>query len=203
MSRATESPMSIIVSVASERSMPMPHEHQSSGLVALRASQPPARFESWPEDVKERARDLWGTVGAQNAARVEWLLSREVGPDGAVPSASTIRRWAVADDWETWATGELRRTHAKTVSQLRTTWLRLLQLSQETQMDILVGRYDEEPAAGMLRSKTAETVQRTLLQGGLLAQLPAPPKPEGEDDDRVLTEAEKQQRALARLKEIG
>jgi hypothetical protein len=55
----------------------------------------------------------------------------------------------------------------------------------------------------MLRSKTAETVQRTLLQGGLLAQLAAPPKPEGEDDDRVLTEAEKQQRALARLKEIG
>lgn len=148
---------------------------QTAAIVALPSREPPARFESWPEDVKDRCRDLWSTLGNRNAGRTEWLLAKETPEHVALPSASTIRRWAHDEDWATWATGEIQRTAGLTLAQLRHTWLQLLQLSQETQLDAMLGKYDDNPGAGAVRVKAAESVQRVVAQAGLLA--PIPPEP--------------------------
>ena len=160
----------------------------------------PARFEAWPEDVKDRCRELWSSLGNRNASRVEWLYAREVPEDVAIPAAATIRRWAHDDDWEGWANGEVQRTRGKTLHQLQITWLRALQLSQEVQIDAMLGRFADNPADGAVRIKAAEAVQRVVAQAGLLAPLPAAPEPESVDES-TLSLGEREALASARLVE--
>jgi hypothetical protein len=175
------------------------HADANHALVPL-PSDRPARFESWPEDVQARCRELWSTVGNRNASRVKWLYSREVPENVAIPSASTIRRWAHDEAWASWANGELERTRGKTFYQLQTTWLHSLQLSQEVQIDAMLGRFDDNPAAGAVRIKAAESVQRVIAQAGLLAPLPVKPPVELADAERQgMSREEQEARALAAL----
>jgi hypothetical protein len=148
----------------------------------------PAQFEAWPDDVRERCRELWSSVGNRNASRVEWLYAREVTEGVSVPAAATIRTWARADDWESWANGELQRTLGKTFKQLQRTWLQALLLSQEVQLDILAGMYDDNPTAAAVKAKVAESVQRIIAQAGLLPSLPAAPADVAVDFDALSLE---------------
>ncbi len=147
-------------------------------LVPVRQSDRPSRFESWPEDVKERCRDLWSSVGNRNASRVEWLYGREVPDHTAIPAAATIRRWAYEGGWGEWADGELRRTRGKTLRQLQNGWLHSLLLSQETLIDAMLGRFADSPGDGAVRVKAAEALQRAAGQAGLLGLLGQEPEPE-------------------------
>jgi hypothetical protein len=167
-------------------------EHALRTISPTPSPEPPARFQSWLDDVRERCRDLWGSVGNRNAGRVEWLYAREVPEGTAIPASVTIRQWARDDDWESWANGELTRTRGKTLHQLQTTWLRALQLSQEVQLDAMLGRYDDNPGGGAVRVKAAESVQRIVAQAGLLALLPA--EPEEPDEERLLSLPERARR---------
>jgi hypothetical protein len=156
------------------------------------SAEPPARFHPWPDDVKERCRELWSSVGNRNAGRVTWLYAREVPEGTAIPASVTIRQWARDDDWEAWANGELARTKGKTLHQLQVGWLRALQLSQEVQIDAMLGAFDGNPGAGAVRIKAAESVQRIVAQAGLLALLPAEPEEPGEE--RLLSLSERARR---------
>ena len=173
--------------------------NSSLAVMPPRPSDRPARFESWPADVKERCRELWATLGNRNASRVEWLYGREVPEDVAVPAAPTIRRWAHDEDWDAWAKGELERTRGKTLRQLQTTWLRALQLSQEVQIDAMLGRFADNPGDGAIRVKAAESVQRIVAQAGLLAPFPDQRlDPEPVDRDSLPRE-EREARAMAAI----
>ena len=134
----------------------------------------PARFEAWPEDLKLRCKELWGSVGNRNASRVEWLLAREVPEDVAIPAAATIRTWAREECWAAWADADLAESHGKTLRELRTGWLAALQLSQETLIDAMIGRLDDLPYGGAGRIKSAEVTLRLIAQSGLLALVPEP-----------------------------
>ena len=93
----------------------------------------------------------------------------------SIPAAATIRTWAREDDWASWADGQLQRTHGKTLKQLQRSWLQALRLSQETQIDAMLGRFADNPADGAIRIKAAESVQRIIAQAGLMPSLPAEP----------------------------
>jgi hypothetical protein len=88
--------------------------------------------------------------------------------------------WAREEAWEDWANAELSRTQGRTLYQLQVGWLRALQLSQEVQLDILAGMYDDNPAAAAVKAKVSESIQRLVAQAGLLAILPAEPEPSDE-----------------------
>ena len=157
------------------------------------APEPPALFHPWPEDVKERCKELWSTLGNRNAFRTEWLYGREVSEGTAIPAASTIRMWARADAWDEWANADLTTSQGKTLHQLQVGWLRALQLSQEVQLDILAGMYDDNPAAAAVKAKVAESVQRVISHAGLLAVLPSAPDP-SDEEKRKLTLNERARR---------
>ena len=149
-------------------------------LTPTPSAEPPALFHPWPDDVKERCKELWSTLGNRSAGRVEYLYGREVPQGTAIPAASTIRMWAREDAWEEWANADLATSQGKTLHQLQVGWLRALQLSQDVQLDILAGMYDDNPAAAAVKAKVAESVQRVIAHAGLLAVLPAEPEPSGE-----------------------
>jgi hypothetical protein len=173
-------------------------EHVIRAITPVPPADRPARFQPWPNDVKERCRELWASHGNRNSGRVEWLYGREVPEDTAIPASVTIRGWARDDDWESWANGELIRTRGKTLHQLQTTWLRSLQLSQEVQIDAMLGRFAENPADGAIRVKAAESVQRIVAQAGLLAVLPSEPETSSEAE-RHLSLPERARRMRERI----
>jgi hypothetical protein len=49
----------------------------------------PARFESYPPEIMERAFELWSTIAGRSGARVLRLLSSEFGDEAALPTAET------------------------------------------------------------------------------------------------------------------
>jgi hypothetical protein len=160
----------------------------------------PARFTAWPADVYDRAREIWSTVGARNAAVVERLLAAEVGDGVAVPAASTIRRWASDDAWDVAADADLERTRGRTLRRLQARWLGALELAQLTLIDSMSGGLDALPHGGAMRVKAAETVLRTIAQSGLLATLPDPAPP-GAEEWASLTVDERLRRGREELRE--
>ena len=153
--------------------MTMRHNPDLS-LVRVPQNDRPARFEAWPDDVKERCKELWSSIGNRNASRVEWLYGREVAEGVAIPAAATIRTWAREECWGAWADADLAESHGRTLRELRTGWLAALRLSQETLIDAMCGRLDDLPHAGAGRIKSAEVTLRVIAQSGLLAVAPEP-----------------------------
>ena len=145
-----------------------------SALQVVAPSSKPARFEAWPDDVKERCRELWSSIGNRNAGRVEWFYGREVPEGIAIPAAITIRQWAREEHWGAWADADLAESHGRTLRELRTGWLAALRLSQETLIDSMTGRLDALPHGGAGRIKSAEVTLRIIAQSGLLAVAPEP-----------------------------
>src|SRR3712207_4508205 len=95
------------------------------------------RFQPWPDDVKQRCKELWSSIGNRNAGRVEYLYSREVPENVAIPAAVTIRQWAREECWGASADADLAESHGRTLRELRTGWLAALRLSQETLLDAM------------------------------------------------------------------
>lgn len=153
-------------------------------LVPLRTTVP-ARFESWPEDIQERAYDLWSSIGARNAGRTALLLTRELGDGAPVPAGSTIRRWARDQAWESRSNADLERSHGRTLYALQVGWLAALQLAQQTLLDGMAGALDDAPGYGLARIKSAEVALRVVERAGLLAILPTPPEPERAESDNL------------------
>jgi hypothetical protein len=155
----------------------------------------PPRFEEWTEDVRQRARDLWAGAGGRNAAVTQQLLAAEA-EGGAVPTASTIRRWAAAGEpqetWAAWADGELLRGGGQTLRQIQAAWLGSLLLSQETLALAMAGAFDGLPHGGISRVRAAEATLRVISQSGLLALLPDAPLP-GKDDLAAMSAGEQSQ----------
>jgi hypothetical protein len=149
----------------------------------LTAHTRPARFESWPDDIKIRAFELWSTIAARSAPRTEHLLAQEVGENTAVPAASTIRAWAAAEAWASRADADLAETFGKTLQQLQVTSLAAIALAQSTLIDAMIGALDTAPYGGSGRIKAAEAMLRLAERSGMQlvateAALP-PPSEEG------------------------
>lgn len=151
----------------------------------VRTSQALRRFEPWPDDIKERCRELWATIANRDATRTEYLLSQELPESTAIPSSVTIREWARENAWAAWADADLDASAGRTLRQLRAGWLRALELAQATLIDSMIGRLDDLPYAGSGRVKAAEVTLRTIGQSGLLAILPPPQLPETDDEEAV------------------
>ena len=162
----------------------------------------PARFEAWGRDIKARCYELWSTLGNRNAGRVEWLLGRETPEGVSIPAGVTIRAWAREEDWEGKANGDLTRTRGRTLRQLQITWLRALELSQEVQIDAMLGRFDDNPQAGAVRVKAAESVQRVVAQAGLLALVP-PDDDEPDQTEGAVSLDARRRRAREKLLELN
>ncbi len=142
-------------------------------LVPTRAAAP-ARFEPYPPEIAERAFALWSTIAGRSGARVLRLLSGEYGEGIALPTASTINRWAIDGAWTAKADAALERSHGRTLYELQVGWLAGSRLAQQTLLNAMVGEFDDLPMSGAARIKAAEIVLRTIERGGLLAVLPQP-----------------------------
>jgi hypothetical protein len=134
----------------------------------------PDRFASWDDGTRERAREIWSTVGGRNAAVAERLLAAETAEGTMAPTASTIRRWSRADAWDAAADADLENTRGRTLRQLQVGWLAALQLAQTTLINSMTGGLDQAPYGGSPRLKAAEIVLRTIERAGLLAAMPDP-----------------------------
>jgi hypothetical protein len=132
----------------------------------------PARFESYPLELMERAFELWSTIAGRSGARVVRLLSGEYEAGTALPTASTVNRWALDGSWTAKADADLARSHGRTLYELQLGWLAGLRLAQQTLLNAMVGELDHLPMSGAARIKAAEIVLRTIERGGLLAILP-------------------------------
>jgi hypothetical protein len=146
-------------------------------LVPMPDPERPARFESWPDDVRQRCYELWATLGGRDSARTLRLLTAEA-ESGPVPTASSIRRWAVDEAWAARADADLARTQGRTLYDLQVGWLSGLHLAQRTLLDGMVGAFDDLPFGGAGRVKAAEITLRVIERAGLLAILPQAPAQE-------------------------
>jgi len=160
----------------------------------------PARFESYPPEIMGRAFEVWSTIAGRSGARVVRLLSREYGEETALPTPSTVNRWALDLAWAARADADLERSHGRTLYELQVGWLAGLRLAQQTLLDGMAGEFDDLPMSGVARIKSAEIVLRTIERAGLLAMLPQRPEPEHVDTSQ-LTLAEREALASARLVE--
>jgi hypothetical protein len=160
----------------------------------------PARFERYPPEIMGRAFELWSTIAGRSGARVVRLLRRESEEGTALPTPSTVNRWALDGAWVAKADADLERSHGRTVYELQVGWLAGLRLAQQTLLDGMAGAFDDLPMSGAARIKSAEIVLRTIERAGLLAVLPQPPQPEPIDTSE-LSLAEQEARANARLVE--
>jgi hypothetical protein len=134
----------------------------------------PARFESYPAEIMERSFELWSTIAGRSGARVVRLLSHEYGEGTALPTPSTISRWALDEAWAARADTDLAQSQGRTLYELQVGWLAGLRLAQKTLLDGMTGEFDGLPFGGAARLKAAEIVLRTIERGGLLALLPQP-----------------------------
>ena len=150
----------------------MSTRHDSELSVLPLPQHPPARFESYPVEIMERAFELWSTIAGRSGARVARLLSSEFGEETALPTPSTINRWALDDAWTAKADAHLERSQGRTLFDLQVGWLAGLRLAQKTLLDGMVGEFDDLPMGGANRLKAAETVLRVIERAGLLAVLP-------------------------------
>src|SRR5215211_6330792 len=95
-----------------------------SELAILALPQPSlARFESYPAEIMERAFELWSTIAGRSGARVLRLLNHEYGEGTALPTPSTINRWALDDAWAAKADADLERSQGRTLFDLQVGWL--------------------------------------------------------------------------------
>lgn len=67
----------------------------------------------------ERAFELWSTIAGRSGARVVRLLSSEFGEETALPTPSTVNRWALDGAWAARADADLERSHHRTHFQLQ------------------------------------------------------------------------------------
>jgi hypothetical protein len=171
--------------------MTMRHDAELA-LVPL-PQNPPARFENYPPEIVERAFAIWASIGGRSGARVVRLLSREYEEGMALPTASTINRWALDGAWAAKADADLEGSHSRTLYELQVGWLAGLRLAQQTLLDGMAGAFDDLPMGGAGRLKSAEITLRTIERAGLLAILPqAKPQEVAQIDFSTLPLAERE-----------
>jgi hypothetical protein len=148
---------------------------------------PPARFESYPPELMERAFELWESIAGRSGARVVRLLRGEFGEETALPTASTVNRRALTEAWAARADADLERSHGRTLYELQVGWLAGLRLAQQVLLDAMVGEFDHLPMGGAARIKSAEITLRVIERAGLLAILPQAPAQEATVDFDALS----------------
>jgi hypothetical protein len=161
----------------------------------------PARFESYDPAIQQRAFELWCSIAGRSGARVVRLLGSEFGEDVALPTASTINRWAAAEGWTAKADADLKRSHGRTLYELQVGWLAGLQLAQKTLLDGMAGEFDDLPMGGAGRLKSAEITLRVIERAGLLALLPQFEEPESSTEFESMSQEEQESWLRSRLRQ--
>jgi hypothetical protein len=149
------------------------HQEHDLAIVSLRP-QAPARFESFDPEIAHRSYEFWSSLAGRCATRTLRLLRNELGDDVALPTASTIRRWAIDNAWHARADQGLQETHGQVLFELRTGWLSGVQLAQKTLLDGMSGELDHLPFGGASRIKSAEILLKVVRDAGLLTTIPTP-----------------------------
>ena len=160
----------------------------------------PARFESYPSDIVERAYQVWSTTG-RSGARTERLLAREFGAEVAVPSGSTVNRWSTEQGWAARAQGDVLRTRGRSLEQLRSGLLAAVVLGKDTLLEAMTGGLDGlAPSEAATRLKAAELALRVAERSGLLALLTDEPEaPEEAVDASPLSVRERSRRMREKI----
>ena len=167
-------------------------------LVPTRAVSP-TRFESYPPEIMERAFELWSTIAGRSGARTVRLLRDEYGEGIALPTPSTVNRWALDGAWGSRADADLQQSHGRAVYELQVGWLAGLRLAQGVLLDAMTGGLDDLPMSGAGRLKAAEITLRVLERCGMLALLPQAPAKEPTIDWDSLSLEEKEAYMRERL----
>lgn len=152
-------------------------------------------------ETRVRCFELYATVAARNCAHVERLFQREVaGTDIPVPTRAAISEWAREEGWSRQADEMWRKTKNWGVEQLRAYVFANAVLAEKNRHDVQLGLYAEDTNQALVLLKAGELADRKLERVMPLDQL----KPGQEDDhEEDLSNAEKHQRAMDRLREIG
>ncbi len=155
----------------------------------------------FPDEVKIRCFELYATVAARNAAHVERLYSREMAGTGEpIPTRQMINRWAKDEGWTRQADEMWRKTKNWGIEQLRAFVFANAVLAEKNRHDVQLGLYAEDSNQALVLLKAGELADRKLERVMPLAQL-QPAQDETTDDE--LSNAEKQQRAMEKLRELG
>ena len=157
-------------------------------------SERPARFAAWSDDIKARSFELWSTLAAGSAPRVEHLLAQEADEGAAVPAASTIRAWAAADGWAAQRDANWAQTQGRTLRQLQALSLAGLTLAVETMLDAMSGALDSAPYGGAGRVRAAEAMLKLGERSGIRLVGIEPDEIPEEEHGRRLTVAERSRR---------
>jgi hypothetical protein len=173
----------------------------TTSLEVIRAApERPARFEAYPPEVMRRAYEVWSTIAGRSGARVVRVLAREYGEEVALPTPSTVNRWASEEAWASRATADLHQSQGKSLYELQVAWLAAVQGAVDVILDAETGAYDGDPAAGAIRLKAAELAMRPV-ERGVISLVPSAPPPSELEDVSALSVEEREARIRNRVKE--
>jgi hypothetical protein len=155
----------------------MPSRRTDSALVVV--SPPPARqlvpVVSFPDDVIEASFMFWSSVAGRNAEATRRRLEADSPTGAAVPSARTIRGWAIARGWAERADAELRSRHSQRLYALQSQMFAAVEAGIETLLLAQAGAFDDDPMAGALRIKACDVALRAV-ERGVFPLMPPPPQ---------------------------
>ena len=153
-----------------------------------------------PPEVKARAFVLWGSLAGGDAAATERLLQAEADEGDVVPTARSIRRWAVEDRWAAQAAAAWQdvATREKALYDLQMAMIANKMLAEVNKRDVGTGAYDDNPMVGALRLKSAELSDRGVERVMALLRMPTPPD-EATADDENLSRAEREAKIVERM----
>jgi hypothetical protein len=144
-----------------------------------------------PQEMIERAYELWSTVGGRNAAAVRRLLIEEADEGDAIPNERTIRQWAKHHAWSVAADEMVRETKDLTQYQLWVRYRAIMLRGADVILKAQTGGYAGNELEGALAVKATEVGNR-FIERGALPVVVAPPSPPIDTEVLSRDEAEAQ-----------
>lgn len=132
----------------------------------------------YDEQTKERARDLYMTVGIFHAPAVSEYMRQEAIENAiangeqtiAYPSPKTIQRWAREGHWKRQYYDEFGSTLNQSRAELRIKMEAMGHIAINSRIMVSTGAYNGNPQAGLLHLKNAEGIERLLGSGTFASQ---------------------------------
>jgi hypothetical protein len=135
---------------------------------------------SYSDDVIERCFCFWSTIAGRNAEATQRHYQADVEDDEPIPSARTIRHWAVQFRWAARADAEYQDQHSQRLYDLQLTVFNTVEAAAQNLLLVASGAFDDNPHAGLLRLKSSELALRSVERGVFPVQ-PKPPLATSDD----------------------
>ena len=133
-------------------------------------------------EIKERAFELWSTVGGRNAAATRRLLEAEAEDGDPVPTDRAIRKWAQESAWAVRANHELPETKDQTLFELATKWRALVLGAADVLLAAQTGAYAGREMEGALAVRASEVALRQIERNVVPGVVTRPVEAKSVDD---------------------